>query len=408
MPFVVFTAPYFTANALRFIESIARLPDIKLGILTQEPFEKLPRRLLGGIAAYLTIGNSFDAAELKAGALKLADYVKEPIARMFGAVEQLQVPMAEVRHELGVAGMSVETAMNFRDKARMKSILREHGLPCARYQTALSEEDVWAFARASGYPLVLKPPAGAGAVSTFRADNEEQLRAHLLTSKPSSEQPLLLEEFVVGEEHSFDSVSIAGKHIWHSLTHYSPSPLEVLRNPWIQWCVLLPREVDEPQYDDIREKGAQALDALGMDTGVSHLEWFRRPDGSLAISEVAARPPGAQFMTLMGHAHEVDFWYAWARLMVFGEFERPFRRFSTGIAFLRGQGAGRVHSISGVDAVEAKVGHLIVESKLPLVGQERSTSYEGEGYFIVRHAYTDVVRRALNHIVSSIRVECRE
>ena len=56
-----------------------------------------------------------------------------------------------------------------------------------------------------------------------------------------------------------------------------PTPLEVLRNPWIQWCVLLPREVDEPQYDDIRRAAYRALEVLGMETGLSHMEWFRRP-----------------------------------------------------------------------------------------------------------------------------------
>ena len=70
-----------------------------------------------------------------------------------------------------------------------------------------------------------------------------------------------------------------------------PNPLDVVRNPWIQWCVLLPKEVEDPRYDDVRKAGYAALQALGMDTGMSHMEWFRRPDGRLAISEIAARPP---------------------------------------------------------------------------------------------------------------------
>ncbi len=407
MPFVIFAAPYLTPNAIRFIESLARLPDIKLGILSQESFDQFPKRLLGGIAAFLTLRDTMDAAELKQGALKLSDYVKEPISRMFGAVEQIQVPIAEVRRDLGIAGMSPEAAANFRDKARMKSILQQKGLPCARYATALSEADVWAFAKSSGYPLVLKPPAGAGAISTFRADSEQQLRAQLAQLKPSPEAPVLLEEFVLGDEHSFETVSIGGRHLWHSLTHYYPTPLEVLRNPWIQWCVLLPREIDEPQYDDIRDAAFRTLDALGMDTGISHLEWFRRADGSLAISEVAARPPGAQFTTLVGYAHEIDFWYAWAKVMVYGVFEAPQqRRFAAGIAYLRGQGPGKIQSIAGLSQVESEIGHWIVESKLPVIGQERSSSYEGDGYFIVRHEHTEVVRKALNRIVSTVRIEC--
>ena len=34
--------------------------------------------------------------------------------------------------------------------------------------------------------------------------------------------------------------------VWASVSDYRPPPLTVLRNPWIQWTVLLPRELDHP------------------------------------------------------------------------------------------------------------------------------------------------------------------
>ena len=60
-----------------------------------------------------------------------------------------------------------------------------------------------------------------------------------------------------------------------------------------------------------------------MFTGLSHMEWFRRGDGSIAISEVGARPPGAQFTTLLSFAHDLDFYRAWAELMVHETFTPP-------------------------------------------------------------------------------------
>lgn len=209
----------------------------------------------------------------------------------------------------------------------------------------------------------------------------------------------------MGDEHSFETVSIDGRAVWHSLTHYYPSPLEVLRNPWIQWCLVLPREVEEPQYDDIRHSAFRALDVLGMETGLSHMEWFRRPDGSIAISEVAARPPGAQMTTIMSRAHDFDFVAAWARLMVFNEFAAPPRRYAVGAAYLRGQGRGRVKAIHGLDQVQHEIGSLVVDARLPTPGQEPTGSYEGEGFVIVRHAETAVVQRALQRLISLVRVE---
>jgi biotin carboxylase len=306
---------------------------------------------------------------------------------------------------LGIDGLSVEAAQNFRDKARMKTVLRQHDIPCARHRLAASADDAWAFVREVGYPIVLKPPAGAGARDTFRIDTEDDLRRTLETLPPSPHDPALLEEFILGEEHSFDSVFVGGRMVWHSISRYFPTPLEVLRTPWIQWVVLLPRQIGGSEYEPIRRAGERAVGVLGMRTGLSHMEWFRRRDGSIAISEVGARPPGAQFTTLLSYAHDVDMYRAWAHLMVFGEFEPPPRLYAAGAAFLRGQGAGRVVAIRGLEEVQRAVAPVVVEAKLPSAGQPPSGTYEGDGYVIVRHPETAVVEDALRRIVSTIRVE---
>jgi biotin carboxylase len=268
-----------------------------------------------------------------------------------------------------------------------------------------SPRDALAAAREIGFPLVAKPPAGAGARHTVRVDDVAALGRVLELLPPAAERPLLLEEFVLGEEHSFDAVSVRGRPVWHSLTHYTPGPLEVLRHPWIQWTVLLPREVDHPRYDDVREVAARALAALGMGTGLSHMEWFRRPDGSIAVSEIAARPPGAQFTTLISWAHDLDFYRAWARLMVFETFEPPPRRFAAGIAFLRGQGQGSVRAIHGLDRAQAELGPLVGEARLPRTGQSAGDGYEGDGFVVLRHPETATVAQGLRRLVELVRVE---
>jgi hypothetical protein len=219
---------------------------------------------------------------------------------------------------------------------------------------------------------------------------------------------VLLEEYIEGREFSFDAITVAGHHVFHSIASYRPTPLHVLENPWIQWCVVLPREIDGPEYGAIRQCGPAALTALGMWNGMTHLEWFQRWDGSIAIGEVAARPPGAQFTTLMSYAHECDMYRAFAEVMVFESFAPPARRHAVGAAYLRGQGspaAGTVRAVHGLDRVCAELGDLVVEARLPQIGQARSSSYEGEGYVVVRHAETEVVARAVARIVDIMRVE---
>jgi len=156
---------------------------------------------------------------------------------------------------------------------------------------------------------------------------------------------------------------------------------------------------------EIRRVAGPALDARGMETGLSHMEWFRRPDGSVAISEVGARPPGAQFVTLISQAHDFDLYRAWAHLLVFDEFDPPPRPYAAGAAYLRGQGRGSVRRVAGIEEIAKDLGPLCVEWRLPRAGQAQSASYEGEGYIIVRHPRTEVVEEALGRIITRVRVE---
>ncbi len=387
---------------MRMVEAAATLPDVSLAVITHDGSEKLGP--LEGRVRHWRVNDILNVDQLVWAVHGLGSQAG-PVERLFGAYEQLQVPLAVARTRLGIPGLSVQAANNFRDKARMKSLLRAHGIPCARHRLAPGLDDAVAFAEMSGFPIVVKPPAGAGAQQTHRVENLDQLRRALAGQPPSREHPVLLEEFVRGEEHSFETISIDGRAVWHSLTHYTPTPLHVLENPWIQWTLVLPREVDDERYDDIRGAARKALDVLGMTTGLTHLEWFRRPDGSIAISEVAARPPGAQITTLVSRATDTDFVKSWARLMIFNEFDIPERKYATGAAYLRGQGEGRVRTVQGWDAVKSELGELITDAKLPEPGSAASTSYEGEGYIIVRHPETAVVERAVARIVSLMRIE---
>lgn len=404
MPFVIFVAPYYTEFNVRAIEATAALGDVRVAVISQEPWEALPAQARSKAVAHWRVDDALSSVQLLAAARGLAS-AQGAIFRIFAGNEQVQVPVAEVRERLSIDGMRVAAAQNFRDKARMKDVLRAAGLPCARHHVAADVSAALAFAAEVGYPLVLKPPAGAASQATYRADGADALHSAMTAMQPSSTNPVLLEEFITGNEHSFDTFSLEGRPVFHSLTRYLPQPLDVVRNPWIQWRVILPREIEVPRYDDIRQAAFLALDALGMTTGISHLEWFRRADGSIAISEVAARPPGAQIMTLIARANDFDALAAWCRLMVFGQFDPPARRYAVGAAYLRGQGQGTVRAIHGLAEAEREIGPMVTDVKLPAIGDRASPSYEGEGFIIVRHPETVVVEQALARIVETVRVE---
>ena len=402
---VVFVVPFLLESSLRFASAAGRLPGVRLAILSQEPPERLPEGMRPLVSVFRQVPDAMDSATLVEGVRAIAREWGGKVDRVLGILEQLQVPLAEVREKLGVRGMDVEEARHFRDKSLMKKRLSEHGLPCARHVLAESAADAREFAQRVGFPLVVKPPAGAGSRNTFRVERANDLEDWLRSDAPRSGAPAMIEEFIQGEEYSFDTITLHGKHLLHSISRYRPGPLEVIETPWIQWTVQLPRRIDGPEFDAIKQAGPRAIDVLGIHTGLTHMEWFRRADGTIAISEVAARPPGAQFTSLLSFAHDHDFYSAWARLLIFEEFDVPERKFSAGAAYLRGQGHGRVVALHGLEEIERELAPLIVEKKLPRIGQQPTGAYDGEGFLILRHPETEVVERGLNRIVSTVRVE---
>ena len=402
---VVFVAPYAMAATNRFLAAFRDTPDVRLAVVSSEPVTSLPESIGAALAGHWRIDDCLDVDQLAHGVGSLGARLGG-VDVLTGILENLQVPLAAARQRLGIAGMDVATAENFRDKARMKQRFAEAGIPCARNARVEAADEARRLFDRWQTPVVVKPLAGMGARNTFRIDDRDGLERWLAHSPPGPGQPVLLEEFLTGRELSFESVLVDGELRWHSIGRYDPTPLTVVENPWIQWTVVLPRSIEGDEFDPIRRIGTEAVRALGLRTGLSHLEWFLRPDGSVAVSEVGARPPGAQIATLMSWAHDTDLYRAWAELVVHGRFDPPQRRHAVGAAYLRAQGAGRViTSVAGLDRVSPAVHRLVVESRLPQPGAARGDSYEGDGYAIVRADTTEEVDAALREIISTIRVE---
>lgn len=400
--FVVYVSPFLRKDVYLFLDRLSRIEGVRVGLISTLADDQLSPEVEASLSGYWRVSDLLDAAELVWAARGLSQHLG-PIHRMFTEYELIQESVALARQELGLPGMSPSTLLNFRDKGVMKTRLAAAGVPCAQHLTVETAEEARDFAGKIGYPLIVKPVAGVGAREIHQCEDEEDLEEVLASDPPG---PLLLEEFIQGEEHTLDTVSVNGKAVWHSITRYLPSPLEVLRNPWMQWRIITPREIDVPEYDDIRRVGEQALRALGMESNISHMEWFRRPDGRVAVGEVGARPPGSRIFTALNWANDYDMYDAWIRLMTLNQFTPPReRKYAVGTAFFRGIGTGRVVAVHGLDAVIQEFRPLLVEADLPYIGQVRANHHDGEGYLMLRHRETSVVEHAISEIVSRVRVE---
>ncbi|MEU1165808.1 hypothetical protein ABZ372_37365, partial [Streptomyces sp. NPDC005921] len=91
--------------------------------------------------------------------------------------EQCVAAAGFLRDTLGIGGQSYRDALRTTNKHLMKAVVAAgpNPVPVAEHEVAHTVDDVRAAGARLGYPLILKPLSGFGAVSTFRVDSEEHL-----------------------------------------------------------------------------------------------------------------------------------------------------------------------------------------------------------------------------------------
>jgi biotin carboxylase len=294
---------------------------------------------------------------------------------------------ADLREQLGAPGMSLDTARGFRDKELMKERVERAGLRVPHHARASSADEVRAAAARIGFPLIVKPIAGAGSADTFRCDDAAALEAALLRTQHVKE--LSVEEFVDGAEYTFDTICIDGRPAYYNVAWYRPRPLIARTNEWVSPQVVALRHPDQAELRGGIELGLGVLRALRMGDGYTHMEWYRKANGEVVFGEIGARPGGARLVDQMNYAIDADLFREWARAVCWKSFEAPItRKYNVAIIFKRAMGQGRIQRIEGLEAFMGKYGKHVVADELLRPGTRRrdwKQTLVSDGYVIVRH-----------------------
>lgn len=294
---------------------------------------------------------------------------------------------ARMRERWGVPGMSVEVARGFRDKELMKERIAAAGLRVPKASRARTANEARQAAERIGYPLIIKPIAGAGSADTYRVDSASQLDGVLqaVTHVPE----VSVEEYVDGEEFTFDTLCIGGQPVFENVAQYLPKPLEARSNEWISPIIITVRDLEQDKMQGGIALGRGVLDALSMHDGFTHMEWFLTPSGEVVFGEIGARPGGAHLVDQMNYTCDVDLFVEWARAVCHGTFEgNTERRYNVAIIFKRAQGQGHIRGITGLAAYRQRFGqHIVAEALLPIGAHRRNWKHTlvSDGFLIVRH-----------------------
>jgi phosphoribosylaminoimidazole carboxylase (NCAIR synthetase) len=336
--------------------------------------------------------------------------LKARVDRLEATVEAHVMAAAHVREQLKIHGTTSKTAWLCRDKPAMKEEVRKAGLPCAASARVTSISDAEAFAKATGYPLILKPLDGAGASGTHKVGNDAELKTACETLRVAQGRTVAIEEFLEGHEGFYDTLSVCGKPVLDFACHYYPNVLEAMRTRWISPQIVCTNRVDGDSYRELRQLGAKVIDTLGIWTSATHMEWFASPKG-LKFSEIGCRPPGVGVWDLYSSANEIDLYAAWAHAIVHENV--PFktsRKYSAGMIALRPDRDGVISHYDGVESMQQRFGQWILDSHLPPAGtptQGVEGGYMANAYVRMRHPDFDTLRSMLTAIGETVKVRAR-
>ena len=400
---VVFVEPHFPPTQRHFVRALAEVGATVIGV-GESPDWALDEELRSWMLHYYRVDSVVDARQVTDAVRWVQDRLW--VDRLETTVESHILPVAHAREACGIPGTSSRTAWLCRDKPSMKEVLRGAGVPTAASIAASRAQEVYDFADAEGYPLILKPRAAAGALDTVRVDDRAQLDAAL--GLFGAADSIAVEEFVEGHEGFYDTLSVDGVPHLDFVSHYYPNVLEAMRHRWISPQFVSTNRVDAvADYAQLREMGQRVNEALGIGTSATHMEWFFGPKG-LRFSEIGCRPPGVGAWDLYSAGNDLDLYRQWAHAVVHGSVEAgPSRRFATGIVALRPDRDGAVTWVEGVDEVQARLGEWVIDAHLPGPGtptQPVEAGYMANAWVRLQHPDYDVLRGMLDDVGRSVRV----
>ena len=405
---VVFIEPRFPTNQRFFVRALK-----EVGATVTAIGEGSKESLSGELKSWLTHYEQVDSVVNENAVLRAAKFIhaRHRIDRLETTVEAHIMSTAKVREAMGIEGTSVRTSWLCRDKPSMKETLRQHGIPCAQSTAAASIEEIVAFAKQVGFPLIIKPRDGAGASGTARVDSLADIMKAAQELGVDRGRSVAVEEFIEGHEGFYDTISVGGRVVHDFVTHYYPNVLEAMRTRWISPQFIATNRIDSaPGYNDLKVLGGKVLRALDIGTSATHMEWFSGPKG-LKFSEIGCRHPGVRAWDLYNVGNDVDLYREWAMAIVHG---RPgaslSRRFSAGIVALRPSQDGRIAGYTGLDKVERAFGPWMIDAHLPPEGtptQPVSAGYMANAWMRFKHPDYDTLRGMLDTVGQTVKVIAR-
>lgn len=234
------------------------------------------------------------AGDVPALLAKVAGWAREyELAGVFASSETFVEAAGQVADLLGLPGVGLRASRVCRNKLWQRHYLRRWS---PRSVPARAGEHEHVLAELGGsFPLITKPFDMYCSIGVRVLGDEAALVAHLDDLDAST--AVLVEEYVTGREFSVESIEVAGRQVFASVTQKATS--EDDDDFFVEMAHTVPAaNVTDAERAGLIAAHAAVVERLGFGTGMTHGEYRIAPDGRPVLMEIAARPAGDGILPL--------------------------------------------------------------------------------------------------------------
>jgi hypothetical protein len=242
----------------------------------------------------------------------------------------------QIRDRFGLKGQGVESATIFRNKVKMKEHAQKSGVSIRipAFKEIYHPFELIDFIDQQGYPIVVKPLAGAGSRNTEKINNHTELERFL---EHPLIYPFLAEEFIDGDMYHIDGLVLQGEIVFIWPSKYINGCLAYQDSKYLGSYAL---DEENPLRIRLQEATRELLQLFPTPEHTTfHAEIFHTPDDQFYFCEIASRTGGAKVNESIERAFGINLSKLWARALCghvpdLEQFKGIKKRIATGFVLL--------------------------------------------------------------------------
>jgi biotin carboxylase len=280
-------------GAIETVPGILRAQNMDLRVVVSDMNPLAP----GCIAAdeYL-VASTYDVEKTVAAAVQY-NKNKHTIDGVICIATDVPHTVAHVSAELGLPGISLETARLVTDKLAMKQRFRTDGVPVPWFRPVDSARDLEACAISNDIPLIIKPVDSRGARGVLRVIPDFDLRWGFEEARSQSPSGrIIVEQYLGGPQVSTESLVVDGEVFTVGFSDRNYEFLERFAPNVIENGGELPSFLPADIQNQVKNVVARAVQSLGIKNGVAKGDIVIH-NGDVYVIEMAARLSGGYFCT---------------------------------------------------------------------------------------------------------------